>query len=92
MGKRNSLKQYFEFHEPYLWLDSSATKAEAVKSYVKYVSDDPDLEVLKEVHCDYAFEKRSIVLKDKGKIGTNEGILKEARYLLTVVSHNRKCR
>jgi hypothetical protein len=45
-----------------LWLDSIATKAEAVKSYVKYISDDPELEVLKEIPCDYAFEKLSDIL------------------------------
>ncbi|MDN3955553.1 hypothetical protein [Sporolactobacillus laevolacticus] len=69
--------QYFEFHEPYLWLDSTATKAEAIKSYVKYVSDDPDLGVLKEMPCDYAFEKLSDILRVEEKFVINEGILKE---------------
>jgi hypothetical protein len=69
--------RYFEFHEPYYGLIPAATKWEAVKSYVKYISDDPDIEFMKEVPRDYAFEKFAGVLKDEGKIVTDEGILKE---------------
>ncbi|MFX3616243.1 MAG: hypothetical protein ACE3JK_01765 [Sporolactobacillus sp.] len=69
--------RYFEFHEPYYGLIPARTKAEAVNNYVKYVSEDPELEYMKEVPREYAFEKFAGVMKDEGKIVTDEGILKE---------------
>lgn len=69
--------RYFGFHEPYYGLIPANTKEEAVNSYVKFISDDPDLEFMKEVPRDYAFKKFASVLKDAGKIITDQGIIKE---------------
>lgn len=57
--------KYFEFHEPYYGLIPAESKVDAVKNYEAYVSDEPDLQYMKEISREQAIKQFGDVLRNR---------------------------